>query len=478
MTKHRLPVGRGLQSPRNLCILRFTAPGGTRHQHMRQIYVAIRRFLYDRFSLQDDKADEKEIVESIRKGIEFKGTNLWTLIFAIFIASIGLNVNSTAVIIGAMLISPIMGPIMGIGLGIGISDFGLIRRASKNLAIAAFISICVSTFYFWVTPLHNAQSELLSRTTPSIWDVFIAFFGGLAGIVAGTRREKSNVIPGVAIATALMPPLCTAGFGLATGHFYFFLGAIYLFFINSIFICLATFIIVRYLHFRKTQFETPELKKRMTRYIWIVVIVTALPSIYLAYRIVRKSIFESNAEAFVRSEVNFPNTFVVNKTFKTDDGNRAIDLLLIGEELSATAIDSLKQKMPAYHLEDAKLEVHQGLNARQKIDFAAVKASIVADVMRKQQELDTTGANVGKKGAAQKAGALPEIKSELKALYPQLKEYGLSISVIRKMDTAAADTSVLFIGTFRPRLSGREVAKLRDFLQSRTKKKNVKVMQE
>ncbi len=445
---------------------------------MRQIYVAIRRFLYDRFSLQDDKADEKEIVESIRKGIEFKGTNLWTLIFAIFIASIGLNVNSTAVIIGAMLISPIMGPIMGVGLGVAISDFGLIRRASKNLAIAAFISICVSTFYFWVTPLHDAQSELLSRTTPSIWDVFIAFFGGLAGIVAGTRREKSNVIPGVAIATALMPPLCTAGYGLATGHFYFFLGAIYLFFINSVFICLATFILVRYLHFHKTQFETPELKKRMTRYIWIAVIATSLPSIYLAYRIVRKSIFESNAETFVRNEVNFPNTFVVNKIFKTDDGNRAIDLLLIGEELSAAAIDSLKQKMRNYSLEGAKLEVHQGLNARQKIDFAAVKASIVADVMRKQQELDTTGANAGKRGGALKAAALPEIKSELKALYPQLKEYGLTISIIRKMDTVAADTAVLFIGRFRPHISSREVAKLRDFLQSRTKRKNVKVLQE
>jgi len=444
---------------------------------MRQIYVAIKRFLHDRFSLHDDSGDETEIVASIRRGVEFKGTNLWVLIFAIFIASIGLNVNSTAVIIGAMLISPIMGPIMGIGMGIGINDFGLIRRSSKNLAIAAFISICVSTFYFWVTPLHDAQSELLSRTTPSIWDVFIAFFGGLAGIVAGTRKEKSNVVPGVAIATALMPPLCTAGYGLATGHFYFFLGAIYLFFINSVFICLATYIIVRYLHFHKTEFETPELKKRMTRYIWIAVTVTSLPSIYLAYQIVRKSIFESNAEAFVRNEVVFPNTFVVNKSFKSDDGKKAIDLLLIGDELSANALDSLKYRMRQYHLDDTKLEVHQGLNSKQNIDFAAVRASIVSDVLKKREEFDTAGTADGKNDE-NKLNRLPEIKSELKALFPQLKEYGLSVSLIRKMDTTITDTTLVFVGTFRPRISSRETTKLKEYLRSRTKMEKVKVVQE
>lgn len=445
---------------------------------MRQIYIAISRFLHDRFSLHDDSAEEKEIIDSIKRGIEFRGTNLWVLIFAIFIASIGLNVNSTAVIIGAMLISPIMGPIMGIGLGIGINDFGLIRRASKNLAIAAFISICVSTFYFWVTPLHDAQSELLARTTPTIWDVFIAFFGGLAGIVAGTRKEKSNVVPGVAIATALMPPLCTAGFGLASGNIYYFLGAIYLFFINSVFICLSSYIIVRYLHFHKTQFETPELKRRMTRYIWIAVVATSLPSIYLAYKIVRKSIFESNAAAFVRNEVVFPNTYVVNKTFTSDDGNRGIDLLLIGDELSSGAIDSLKQRMIEYHLEDAKLDVHQGLNGKHNIDFAAVKASIVADVMSKQYEIDTADENEKKRKEFIEKNTLPDIKSELKALYPQLKEYSLEMSVIRHMDTTVPDTAVLFIGTFKPHISTHEAAKLKEFLQSRTQKAKVKVIQE
>ncbi len=191
--------------------------------YMKRILFAITRFLSERFTLTEDKADEKEIIESIKAEVQFKGTNVWTLIFAIFIASIGLNMNSGAVVIGAMLISPLMGPIMGVGLAIAINDLDLLKKGAKNLVVAATISIATSFLYFTITPLHEASSELLARTNPSIWDVFIAFLGGLAGIVAGTRKKKSNVIPGVAIATALMPPLCTAGFGLATGKVFYFL---------------------------------------------------------------------------------------------------------------------------------------------------------------------------------------------------------------------------------------------------------------
>ena len=218
------------------------------------LFNSISKIMKDRFNLDEDKADEALIVESIRRDVQFKGTNLWTLIFAIFIASIGLNMNATAVIIGAMLISPLMGPIMGIGLGIAINDFELLQKGIKNIFIATIISVITSAIYFFLTPIHNANSELLARTNPSLWDVLIAFFGGLAGIVAGTRKERSNVIPGVAIATALMPPLCTAGFGLATGKWYFFLGALYLYFINSLLICLATLLIVKHLKFHKKEF--------------------------------------------------------------------------------------------------------------------------------------------------------------------------------------------------------------------------------
>ena len=193
----------------------------------------LRRYLYNLFSLDNYKSSEQEVIESITKSVEFKGINVWVLVFAIFIASIGLNVDSAAVIIGAMLISPLMGPIMGIGLGAGIYDFELIKKAGRNLLVMMVISLITSTTYFLISPLREAQSELLARTTPTIWDVLIALFGGLAGIVATSTKEKGNVIPGVAIATALMPPLCTAGFGLATGNMYYFGGALYLFFLNE-----------------------------------------------------------------------------------------------------------------------------------------------------------------------------------------------------------------------------------------------------
>lgn len=208
---------------------------------------SLRAAIAHRFSLLDDKADDADIDRSLRTGVELSGATPWILMLAILIASIGLNTNSNAVIIGAMLVSPLMGPIVGLGYGIGILDFVLIRRSLANLAIAAGISLLTSTLYFMVTPLAEAQSELLARTTPSLWDVLIALAGGLAGIIGLTRREKSNVIPGVAIATALMPPLCTAGYGLANGNWAVFGGAFYLFSINCVFIAFASVIVIDFL---------------------------------------------------------------------------------------------------------------------------------------------------------------------------------------------------------------------------------------
>ena len=197
------------------------------------------------FALGPYLVTQQEAEASIREGVSFRGTNLIILVLAIFIASLGLNTNSTAVIIGAMLISPLMGPIIGIGLGIGITDFGLLKRSLRNLVVAAIFSMLASSLYFLISPVAEGHSELLARTSPTIYDVLIGFFGGGAGIVAICSKSKGNVIPGVAIATALMPPLCTAGYGLATLQMHYFLGASYLFIINSILICLATFIGVK-----------------------------------------------------------------------------------------------------------------------------------------------------------------------------------------------------------------------------------------
>jgi len=222
--------------------------------NFKTILSEVKFFLKDKFDLIDDKENDLITINEIKKNVEFKGTNLWILIFAIIIASVGLNMNSAAIIIGAMLISPLMGPIIGIGLGAGINDFELIKKSLRNLALASSISILTSAIYFWITPLGEASSELLSRTKPTIWDVLIALAGGLAGVIATSRKEKTNAIPGVAIATALMPPLCTSGYGLATGNWAYFLGALYLYFSNCVIISLSTLFIVRLLKYPTAEY--------------------------------------------------------------------------------------------------------------------------------------------------------------------------------------------------------------------------------
>lgn len=434
------------------------------------IIRSIKLLFLKSFNLHLDKANEDDVIDSITKSSEFKGSNLWTLIFAIFIASIGLNVNSTAVIIGAMLISPLMGPIMGIGLGIGINDFDLVKKGSKNLIIATIISILTSALYFWITPLHDAQSELLARTTPSLWDVFIALFGGLAGIVASTRKEKSNAIPGVAIATALMPPLCTAGFGIATGNWLYSLGAIYLYFINSVFICISTFLIVRFLNFSKAEFEDKQYERKVSRYILFIVLVTALPSVYLAYRIVDKSIFENNAKRFVKEQFNFRNTQVVNKNFVYDDTNK-IDLLLIGYEIPEVTIDSIKKRMVDYKLQNTMLDVRQGLNAKQEIDFAQIKTSILEDVFRRD--------SVSSKTLGQPSNTkpeLPDLRAELRALYPDISYYTANRIVVQRIDTNRQDTITLVVTGFVKPIRPSEKTKLQSWLRSRLTADSLKLI--
>lgn len=437
---------------------------------MNKILHNVRYFLNRRFNLQEDKADEKEIITAIRKNVDFRGANLWALIFAIFIASIGLNVNSTAVVIGAMLISPIMGPVMGIGLGIGINDLQLVKKGAKNLLVATLISILTSTVYFSITPLHEAQSELLARTSPSIWDVFIAFFGGMAGMVAASRKEKTNVIPGVAIATALMPPLCTAGFGIATGNWYFVLGAVYLYFINSVFITIATYLMGRYLKLHKKHFENATIEKNVRRYLVIIMVVTLIPSIFMAYRIVNKSIFENNARKFVEEQFKFNNTQVVSKSFHYDSNIKSIDLLLIGAVLDTSIINSMKKKLDNYRLTNVKLNIRQGLNAKQQLDLSQIKASILEDVFNSEDKPDT----VKVKPRTPNKDSI--ILAELKILYPAVKYFGVSKVAIRNADTALIDTQKIALVHFSKPLRKADVQKLTSWLRQRYQSPNLKLM--
>ena len=220
------------------------------------------------------------------------------------------------------------------GIGLGVNDLDMILRALKNLGLAVFISLLTSTVYFFLSPLHIAQAELLARTSPTVWDAFIAFFGGLAGIVAGSRRDKvTNVDPGVAIATALMSPLCTAGYGLASGNLYYFAGAFYLFLINSICISLATFLIVRYLGYHQKTYPSAGVERRVRHTIWLAVLLVIIPSSYLAYQIVRKTIFEQSAKRFVTNECNFQYRQVVSYAARFNREQSKLELTLVGEPL-------------------------------------------------------------------------------------------------------------------------------------------------
>ena len=301
-----------------------------------------------------EETDFKGTVENIKKDMVFRGPTAWILIFSILIASIGLNANSIPVIIGAMLISPLMGPIVAVGLSIGTNDFQLLKRATLNYIVAFFISIITSAIYFLLSPLKEATSELLIRTSPTILDVFIAFFGGFAGIIAGSRRDRGTAIPGVAIATALMPPLCTAGYGLATWQMNFFFGAIYLFFINSTFISLATIITVKFLDFPQKKFIEKKRKQQIKKWMSIFIIIMIIPSILIFFKVIKESRFDTNAKLFVKDVIVSDKSQLLNSTFEFNDTTAVINLYFIGDAVQDSAINNWMIHLNEYNLVSRK----------------------------------------------------------------------------------------------------------------------------
>lgn len=322
---------------------------------MRIDYKRIARGLRHYFNLKADKEDEAQVVEQVSSNVTFRGANLWILIFAIFIASLGLNVNSTAVIIGAMLISPLMGPIIGMGLSVGISDIELFKRSLKNYGVATLISVVTAMVYFLISPLSEARSELLARTSPSLYDVLIAFCGGAAGVLALTTKSKGQVIPGVAIATALMPPLCTAGYGLATAQWSYFFGAFYLFFINTVFIATATFLGVKLLRFHSLKTIDAETAKRGRKVISWVVLITLIPAVYMTVNIVGQNVFEGKVNDFVRAELNHSGTQILSSQAVND----TLRVVAVGKEITDSEIAEARARMKFYGLSKLELLVIQ-----------------------------------------------------------------------------------------------------------------------
>lgn len=312
------------------------------------------------FNLEPDIDSYDQIHESIVKDVVFKGTNLWILIFAIIIASVGLNMNSTAVIIGAMLISPLMGPINGMGYSLATYDFELFRKALRNFSFAVLVSIVSSTIYFALSPISTAHSELLARTSPSIYDVLIALFGGLAGIVAISSKLKGNVIPGVAIATALMPPLCTAGYGLATFQFDFFFGAFYLFTINTVFIALSTVAVSQALKFPIRTLVDDKQKKIVNQWISFTITLVLVPSIYFGYNLVLKEKFNENANKFV-NQVSFTGSNFLLK-HKINSEERTVHLVYGGTELDDDALNQVLIIGERFNLDSNQINISVGLS--------------------------------------------------------------------------------------------------------------------
>jgi uncharacterized hydrophobic protein (TIGR00271 family) len=430
--------------------------------------------LIDNFKIFEEKEDYEAVLDVIEKGIHFRGTNLWVLIFAIFIASLGLNVNSTAVIIGAMLISPLMGPIMGMGMGLAINDFSLLNVAIRNFLFASLVGLITSTLYFSVTPLNDAHSELLARTSPNFYDVLIAFFGGLAGIIATSSKMKGNVIPGVAIATALMPPLCTAGYGIATTQWTFMFGALYLFFINTVFIALATFITARVLKFPLHHFTDPVKDKRAQRVVTFIVLLTFLPSVYLGYEMIEKERFQRNAARFIEMEASIEGDYLLSK--KIEPKKKRIELVYGGNPISDFQRQRMVERLKYYGLEGTNLKVQLGFALANESEERNKLLNLVDELNKKEAALNQLETRFD---SIQSQNFLAEqVYKEMKVQYPQLKEAFIApVSKIGETDSQKVMSNLVILN-FGTRPSNGELKKITDWLKIRLRDEQVRIILE
>ncbi|MCR5313771.1 MAG: TIGR00341 family protein [Bacteroidaceae bacterium] len=431
-----------------------------------------------RFIVSDDRLSEEETVSEIAKGAIFNGSNVWLLIFAIFIASLGLNVNSTAVIIGAMLISPLMGPIIAMGLAVGINDLTLLKRAFKNYLIATIISVATAYIYFLISPVVGTQSELLARTSPTLYDVLIAFFGGAAGILGNSTRGNSNVIPGVAIATALMPPLCTAGFGLAIGNMSYFFGAFYLYFINSVFIGVATFTGVHLMHFHDKKFEDQKKLLQVRRYIYALCLLTMVPAAIMTYQIIRKNITEKRVDKFINSELNFNGAEIISHSI--DNEKKTLNIIFVGKLIADSDLKKADEQLANYDLQNFKLNIIQGsqtdsLLLLNKMESQNEKASKEKLIEQSAQiyELENKLNEYTKISSTSRS-----MTGEMKALFPEVKSYSLSSATECLTDTTLEKNYILGVVDLddETKLSDLEKNKLHEWMKERLQVDSLRII--
>lgn len=424
----------------------------------RNFWADTKTFLWELFDIQTD-SDRDATIEAVKKDIPFKGHTAWILIFSIFVASIGLNVSSTAVVIGAMLISPLMGPIVGIGLGVAINDVGMMRRSLINLAIMVFLSVLTAFLYFKISPLTEETPELLARTYPTILDVLIAIFGGLGLIVAKTKSGTiASVIFGVAIATALMPPLCTVGYGLAIGNMSYAGGALYLFSINAVFIALSTFIVSKILRFPLVRYANSKRRKRTAQIATIIAIAVMVPSVWLFIKLLDQQLFETKTKEFVRTIIKYEGAEVVK--FTQDYKSRNIDVYLIGRPVPQGKITEWLAKLEETEkMQDVKLRIYQG--ADQSGEMAArltgeVKAGILEDLYVKNEKLiqdkDEKIRFLEDQIALVKVKNVPfkQLSEEIRINYEDLESFGFSNKITTNFEKT--DTLPVISLTWKPKI--------------------------
>ena len=415
-----------------------------------------------------DYIDTAAAERSIRGNIYFRGPNAWILAIAIVIASVGLNVNSIPVIIGAMLISPLMGPIFGMGLGLGINDLPLIKSSGKNLLVMVGISLAASFVYFLITPLSLTNpSELLARTNPTIYDVLIALFGGFAGILEQCRKDKGTVFAGVAIATALMPPLCTAGFGLASGSFSYFIGATYLFVINCIFIMLATYISVKYFGFREVTFADELVQRRTRIFSSVLIVLFIIPSIWSAVTFIRQNNFESNATAFADKCKVYGRTILYDYKIDHTEGS-VISLFFSGEPLSDQARRDLIAQAAEYNISEQQVIINEYTTIDGGNDIELVKSiydKMDVEVSRRDAEIHSLRQQLD----ASQQVSLPyvQLTREIIGIYPSVRSVVIARGAVVGSDSLTASPCVSVIVRPDSLLSPAQSTQLTEWLRVR-----------
>ena len=426
-----------------------------------------------------DEIDYENASASIRKNISFKGTNVFILACAIVIASVGLNVNSIPVIIGAMLVSPVMGPILGFGLGLGTEDARLLKDSLKNLGVMVGISILASSLFFLLSPLSLANpSELLARTNPTVYDVLIALFGGLAGIIEISRKDKGTVISGVAIATALMPPLCTVGYGISIWNWTFVGGALYLFTINSIFIALATFLAVKY--FRFPAVESNEERIRLPKgAFYVILLVVIVPSIISAISVVQENNFKIHAERVVNENKNLGKCFIYDHKATYSRKDPKLELFLAGETLTNEAKETIYKSAEEYGITRSQIVFHEDATSmRQEFSEKEIVKGIYEQTDKQIKALNDSIAKLTTTLSDYKSKELPAeaVSKELFAQYSHVTSLSLTRGSTVATDGQSVTEQIIAFVTSDEPLTEDQQSRIKAWLKVRLDNENVLVV--